>query len=260
MDKKYNSPFDRNGRILGLVLTVLVHLCLLLVFFGTGLKYQYPPPAEMGILLEFVDEPEIVPEVKPVKTSVGIEPRAEKPDPNKDISLTQRSEAPVKGNTVNQGDETTVGDEGDVEVPEPPRKKEINKRALFSSNRHRDDTVAVQVAKEATDRLKAGHPEGNTKTGNERSLPSARLKGRTVNGNLPIPEYSVQNSGTVVVEILVDQYGKVTKATPGGKGTTVQDAVLWEAAKKAAMKARFNVSSSAPPVQKGTITYIFKLE
>ena len=81
MDKKYNSPFDRNGKIIGLVLTILAHLCLLLVFFGTGLSYQYPPPAEQGILLEFVEEPEpeIKYEVTPVQTSAGVEPRAESP-------------------------------------------------------------------------------------------------------------------------------------------------------------------------------------
>ena len=35
---------------------------------------------------------------------------------------------------------------------------------------------------------------------------------------------------------------------------------LWEAAKKAAYQAVFNVSSDAPTVQEGTITYIFKLK
>ena len=79
-------------------------------------------------------------------------------------------------------------------------------------------------------------------------------------GNLPIPSYTVQNEGQVVVRIMVDQYGKVINAIPGAKGTTVQDATLWEAAKKAALEAKFNVSSSAPAVQEGSITYIFKLK
>ena len=78
-------------------------------------------------------------------------------------------------------------------------------------------------------------------------------------GSLPTPEYTVNMSGTVVVRILVDQYGSVTSATPGMTGTTVQDRTLWEASKQAALKAMFNVSSSAPASQEGTITYIFKL-
>ncbi len=78
-------------------------------------------------------------------------------------------------------------------------------------------------------------------------------------GNLPEPEYTVNKSGRVIVRISVDQYGNVVSATPGVTGTTVQDRTLWEAARKAAMKAKFNLSSSAPPVQEGTITYIFRL-
>ena len=62
------------------------------------------------------------------------------------------------------------------------------------------------------------------------------------------------------MRILVDQYGKVTNAIPGVSGTTVQDKKLWEAAKEAALKAVFNISDSAPTVQEGTITYIFKLK
>ena len=49
-------------------------------------------------------------------------------------------------------------------------------------------------------------------------------------------------------------------ATPGVSGTTVQDKTLWEAAKEAALKAQFNVSSTAAVVQEGTITYVFKLK
>ena len=80
-----------------------------------------------------------------------------------------------------------------------------------------------------------------------------------VMGNLPVPAYGVEASGKVVVRIKVDQYGKVTDAVPGAQGTTVQDATLWEAAKKAALEARFNISQSAPIIQEGTITYVFTL-
>jgi hypothetical protein len=78
-------------------------------------------------------------------------------------------------------------------------------------------------------------------------------------GNLPEPEYAVNESGKVVVKISVDQYGTVIAATPGAAGTTVQDKTLWEASKRAALKAKFNLSANAPAVQEGIITYIFKL-
>lgn len=62
------------------------------------------------------------------------------------------------------------------------------------------------------------------------------------------------------VKIRVDTYGQVTSAIPGIEGTTVQNRTLWEAARKAAMEARFNVSGSAPAIQEGRITYIFTLK
>jgi outer membrane biosynthesis protein TonB len=89
---------------------------------------------------------------------------------------------------------------------------------------------------------------------------SFSLEGRNVVGGLSKPEYAVNEYGDVVVTISVDKNGDVIAAVPGGKGTTTTDSRLWEAARKAAMAAKFNkVSSADAPVQKGTITYKFKL-
>lgn len=249
---------NRKATYAGILLTVAVHAVLLLLGFKSQLRSVDTPPAVQGMLIEFPPEEEPV----PIRTAVGVEPRAEEAAPQEEVRLVQRAEAPVAAADVteNTGVETTVGDEGDVEVPEPPAEKPIDRRALFSIRRsNRTDTAAVQVASEISDRLTAGHPQGNTETGSPDGRPTARLEGRTVMGNLPLPEYSVQNAGTVVVRIMVDQYGSVTNAIPGARGTTVQDATLWEAAKKAALKAKFNVSASAPAVQEGTITYVFTL-
>ena len=65
--------------------------------------------------------------------------------------------------------------------------------------------------------------------------------------------------GKVVVKIWVDQYGNVTKAQAGVEGTTATDKTLWQAAYKAALGAHFNMDASAPPLQEGTITYIFRI-
>jgi TonB family protein len=111
-----------------------------------------------------------------------------------------------------------------------------------------------------TDALKAGHALGNTKVGETSGEPKANLKGRTLNGTLPRPSYPVQANGTVVVKIWVDNYGTVQKAIAGAEGTTVTDKELWNAARKAAMRASFNMSADAPAMQEGTITYIFKLK
>ena len=91
----------------------------------------------------------------------------------------------------------------------------------------------------------------------ESSEANAKLAGRTVNGTLPRPSYGVQISGKVVVDIWVDNYGNVQKAVAGAEGTTVTDKTLWQAARTAALGAHFNMSTEAPSLQKGTITYNF---
>ena len=247
---------ERRSKITGGVLTVVIHAVLIAGFAVSGFTYLYPPPPEKEQILIDFEEVEVQ---KPKQRRDGTRPRAE--EPSKEVKLVQQSEAQNLGTKTNEAPEATVGDKGDVEVPEPPR-KEINKRALFSAanNKTEKDTLAAQTAREVTDALKAGHALGNTKVGETSGEPKANLKGRTLNGTLPRPSYPVQANGTVVVKIWVDNYGTVQKAIAGAEGTTVTDKDLWNAARKAAMGASFNMSADAPAMQEGTITYIFKLK
>ncbi|MBQ2111762.1 MAG: energy transducer TonB [Bacteroidales bacterium] len=249
---------EKKSRVTGATLTVVMHIALLVCCFLTGFTYLDPPPPEQEqILIEF-DEPEIQ---KPRQTWNGTSPRVSVPDPSKDINLVQRSEAQNEGTKSNEAPEATVDDFGDVDVPEPKREKEIDRRALFTAadNKTQKDTLAAQTAREVSDALKAGHAQGNTRTGETSGEPNAKLAGRSVNGTLPRPSYGVQKDGIVVVEIWVDNYGTVQKAVAGAEGTTVTDKTLWQAARKAALGAHFNMSADAPALQKGTITYIFRL-
>lgn len=90
---------------------------------------------------------------------------------------------------------------------------------------------------------------------------SYSLDGRSVVGTLKKPDYPGQETGKVVVQITVDRDGRVIAAVPGVKGTTTMDTRLHEAAKKAALTARFNKveGPNAAITQKGTITYDFRL-
>ena len=76
--------------------------------------------------------------------------------------------------------------------------------------------------------------------------------------SLPKPPYDYQGEGKVVVEVTVDQSGRVTNARAGVTGSTTADEYLLRVAREAALKARFDVSPNTP-IQKGTITYNFKL-
>ncbi|HBC78598.1 MAG TPA: hypothetical protein DCZ51_08205, partial [Bacteroidales bacterium] len=86
------------------------------------------------------------------------------------------------------------------------------------------------------------------------------LGGRLVKGDLKMPNYDYQGEGKVVVEVIVDKSGKVIRATPGIKGSSILDTYLLNVAKEAALKTRFEAKTDAAEVQKGTITYNFKLK
>lgn len=77
---------------------------------------------------------------------------------------------------------------------------------------------------------------------------------------IPIPEYTQQVEGRVVVEISVDKLGNVISAKPGIKGSTTTNAYLLEKAKQAALRAKFNAKPDAPDEQRGTIVYNFLLK
>lgn len=249
---------ENRSLVTGIALTVAVHLVAVLTLGFSGLKYIYPPPQEKTLLIEF----EEIAEQDPIQVRTGTQPTAPDADPTQNINLVQQSQAQMQGEKANEAPEATVGEDGDVDVPEPPREKEINRRALFhaADNKTDKDTLAPQTAYKPSDELTAGHASGNTKTGKTNGEPNAKVKGRSVVGTLPSPGGRFQVDGIIVVDIWVDQYGTVTKAVAGAEGTTITDNALWASARSAAMNAHFSMAADAPALQQGTITYVFKLK
>lgn len=83
------------------------------------------------------------------------------------------------------------------------------------------------------------------------------LKGRSISRRPTIEDQS-KETGKVVVSIVVDRNGRVTKAMPNQKGTTTLSAVLLEKAKRAALDTRFTPNTDGPEEQFGTMTITFK--
>ena len=246
-----------NAGIFGLVLSIGLNLAIVLLCNFSGLKYIYPPPQEKTLVIDFEEQEPPVIKIR----KYGREPSAEQADPKKNLELVQKSQAQYTGTKQNLAKASTVGTDGDVEVPEPKREEVIDNRSLFHAAQNTDkDTLAAQTAREVSDALKAGHAQGNATQAKIEGAPTARVKGRECVGVPAKPNYDVQNEGTVVVEIWVDRQGAVIKAFPGADGTNVTDKNMWTAARQAALKTKFNVSPTSPEQMKGTITYIFKLK
>lgn len=133
----------------------------------------------------------------------------------------------------------------------------VNQRALFKmakSGVDSPESTGNPRAEQAKEEKAKGSSTGlDTFAG---SLDEG-LQGRGLLGSLPKPAYTANASGKVLIDVVVDATGKVTKATYRPQGSTTNNAELVEAARRAALKARFTESESM--VQGGTITYIFRM-
>lgn len=84
------------------------------------------------------------------------------------------------------------------------------------------------------------------------------LNGRSLVNNGKVPQ-ECNESGRVVVKIVVDRNGKVVSATPGVQGTTNNSPCLLEPARKTAFMHKWNLDSNAPSEQVGFVVVNFKL-
>ena len=246
----------------GVVLAGVVHLAVLLCCSFNGLSYIWPPPEESSFVLDFSQEPEAV------KPEFGQQPVAEKVDIQKPVELVKKSQSPIKDEIPNETPEQTPDNFGDVETPAPQvdtTKPKSDPRASFPGMSRNESTAGTpHVAPESTPHFSEGQSDGNSQNAVTEGRSNAHLLGRRVDGNLAEPKYDKQESGIVIVTIWVDIYGTVQKAVPGAPGTTVDDAVLWNEARNAAMRTHFTkvdkITAETPQLQEGTITYIFKLK
>ena len=92
-----------------------------------------------------------------------------------------------------------------------------------------------------------GNGNGNYQLGNRKAI------------NKPQPNYICEEQGIVVVQIAVDQSGRVISANPGVRGTTNAAKCLLDQAKTAAMNTKWQSDATAAETQVGKIIYNFKL-
>jgi len=73
---------------------------------------------------------------------------------------------------------------------------------------------------------------------------------------LYIPTYKCQGGGTVIIDIVINQTGKVLSAIIAQNKSTKEECLL-EEAYRSAIGAQFNADPKSPTKQLGTITYVF---
>lgn len=138
---------------------------------------------------------------------------------------------------------------------EEARRREINQQmsGLFGENSgSRGETEGT-----GTQGVSTGNASQGAKSGIG-GIGTYDLGGRSLgSGGLAQPSYSVNDYGTVVVNITVDPQGNVIH-TEIGRGTNTPNNTLRNEALRAAKRTKFNAINSANN-QQGTITYRFNL-
>lgn len=251
IDFKENRPKLISGALTALIMLIIVVICL-----AFGYDPPNPPIPEEGVEVNLGDSDFGMGD-SPMPSN---EEASYAPPAAENQVATQQTEPSVNLNASrNQGKVTNPNatEQPKVENKEP----EINRNALFTGRRNNNNGGGSQGVTEGSGNQgnPNGNPNSNSYVGNASSgNGSFSLAGRSA-VSLPSPSYNSNKQGKIVVQIWVDQQGRVTRVEAPEKGSTITDAGMVEQAKKAARLARFNASANAPEEQKGTITYIFKI-
>lgn len=282
---------NNNNRYVALIGTLVFHGLLLLLFLFIVFKTPLPPfpdAGSPGIEVNFGTSEDGMGDVQPreessLKNSQAPElteemkTKIEKLEaPQEDAVVTQETEdAPEvlkekpKPEAVTKPVETPVKE---VEAPKPV----VNASAIYKGKSKTQGGSAGSEG-ETGKPGDQGSPDGSMDSkyhgpgGGNGNSPgeygpggdgggiSYSLGGRK-SQKIPLPEYTQQVEGRVVVEISVDKMGNVISAKPGVKGSTTTNSYLLEKAKQAALRAKFNAKPDAPDEQRGTIVYNFLLK
>ncbi len=250
----------------GIIATILFHGGLLLLLLFLGFSTPLPLPGEEGVEVSLGNSDEGIGNIQPVKTAAP--EKATPPPPQPEIQeeeiVTQDTEpAPVFEKPKQEKPKEKV-----IEKPvEKPKEKEVikeepkvNPAALYKGKSKTADKQASEgiTGKEGDQ----GKPTGSTDSKSYTGLGgmgnglSYSLKGRE-SKYLPKPNQKFSEDGTIVVQIIVDKWGKVKKAVAIDKGSNTTNSALRKMAEEAAKKAVFNANPNAAEMQKGTITYHF---
>jgi len=279
----------------GVAWTILFHTALFIILFVISFSVKIPEP-ESGILVNFgfddtgsgLIEPSGPPSqpepAQPVAATTESSPSDEslltqdfdkdvpevkKVDPEAEKKKQEQIEAEKKRRAELEAERIKKQQEEEERKRIEEEQKRINdilnrtKNALTNAGNIGTDTKSEGVAGGSGNQgIPEGSPDSKIRgegTGKGDRGISYDLGGRGFQ-SLPVPKYEYQKEGRVVVEISVDRSGRVIQASPGAKGSTTLEEDLLNAAREAALQARFEPKPDAPVIQKGTITYNFLLK
>ena len=274
-------------RYRSITVSVLVHLALFLALYFLVMKVKIPPFGEAGgggsvlVNIGYVDLASG--DVQPISQNVTVEPQPVKakvtPSQQEEKIATQDFEestpvvtakktAPKKTETK----KPPVVTETKTPVKEEPK---VDRRALYKGKSNSSTSQGTSTTGAGDQGDPSGDPNSKyygkngsgTGTGTSTGPGSGsgdpgiggigeiNLVGRSI-VRRPVLHDTSQETGKVVVEIIVDKNGNVT-STNIDRGTTTSSSHLQQLALKAARETKFSPSPTGQEIQRGTVTFVF---
>ena len=261
------SKEEKKNKRNGLIVSIVAHAALLLIFAFYGLTYPDPPPPDEGfeINLGNTDFGKMTDNPNPPNEETQTEPIQEnipEPDPVETVEQDIVTQNAIDAPSIDKKKEDVKEKVEPVEKkPDPKPNKALSMADRMNSKNSKEQGGGDGTTDQAGDQGKANGDPNSTSykgVGGNGNGVSFNLSGRSRKSTPTIKDNS-QDEGTVVVEIIVDRYGKVVRATPGARGSNTTSAVLYKKAAEAALATKFNAKPDALEEQKGTMTFIFIL-
>ena len=281
--KYFKTKHERNSA----KLTALIAVILLLLLFVVGTTYM-DPPEEYGVAVNFGNSDFGKGDVQPLKP-VKSEPLKIEEPPQPDVSKAEPEPAKtseVKEEVLTQENAEEIAIKKQKEA-EAKAKAIADAKAKAEADRIAKEKREQEEKKKKLDALIGGVSKSEgSETGSEGNDNQSGDKGQ-LDGNPYAPSYfggqgtgsggvgyglngrgnasfkklkqDCNESGMVIVKIVVNQNGNVTEATPGVRGTTNTNPCLLEPAKKIALSHKWPSDSKAPTRQIGFVSVNFQL-
>jgi len=279
--KYFETKHERNSA----KLTALITLILILLLFVVGAPYM-DPPIEYGVAVNFGTSDFGKGDVQPLKP-IKSEPKEINEPYQPDVSKAEPSKAnEVKEQILTQEDEESIALKKEKEA-EAKAKAIADAKAKAEADRIAKEKQIQEEKRRKLDALIGGVSKSDgTATGGEGNDNKAGDKGQ-LDGDPYAPSYfgsggsgsggvgyglngrgkatystlkqDCNESGMVIVKIIVNRNGNVISAEPGVKGTTNTAACLLEPARKIALSHKWQPDSNAPERQIGFVKVNFQL-
>jgi TonB family protein len=249
----YYEADDRKRKVWGIAGVVLyVGLCVGVMFISYTIELPEP---ELGILVDFGTTDKAGGEVDLAVSEIDARPVSPRQQsrPTEEVLTTDDETAPA----VVEEPKPVTAPAKPVEQTAPVR--EVNRRALFPGRTEGSTSTSQGSSQgEGNQGVEEGGPDGSATQGGAGWSGTGNVEGRREAGNWPMPNYKTEDSGRIIIDIIVDQAGNVTGANYQPKGSTIPYGELAREAERVAKRAKFTTGKSDIP-QTGTITYIFRL-